>query len=164
MTCDLRFGNHVIVSGDGFLVVHKARGLGPTIVCLACLACGSGVDNLDTRFAFDGGSREAREAVSSAFEAWRYEVPALGAGIGHPHQATIRIVDKLDENQGLTRFDVAEIVIKDDGDFSRTRRVALHELGHWFSWSEEHSADPRDVMHAPVHVDELTPADVARAK
>lgn len=137
------------------------------VACVALLAgCGSGVDNLATSFALVGESREGRLAVLSALDAWRLATLDVTAGVGEPHQATISVVDEgeLAPLLGVTLFEEARLFVTYTGDYEETRRVALHEIGHWFSWSDAHSSDPRDVMFEYARANAPTPADVARLR
>lgn len=133
-------------------------------LCLAALACGSGVDNLDTGFAFVGGTETERVALEATIAEWRNAAPIINAGVREPHQARIEFADDLDGLDGQVIFEQSLIRIRSSLPPERMRRVALHELGHWFAWSADHSASEADVMNVCACADEPTLADVARIR
>ncbi len=131
------------------------------ILALTLTACSSGVDNLDTGFAFVGGTAEERVIVEAAIAEWRIAAPAINAGVREPQQARIEFAKDLGI-PGEALFDLGLIRFRSGMPRDRARRVVLHELGHWFSWSADHSPSESDVMNVCACADEVTPADVAR--
>lgn len=126
----------------------------------SCGGCAAYPDNTATRFELVGASSEQRAAVDGALAAWA-QAAGVTAAIGEPHDARIEIVDDMPGLRGLTDFEALTIYLEPGPNF---RRVTLHELGHWFSWSPEHSPDPADVMYLYARADALTAADVARVR